>query len=174
MGESTAESPERAASQRDRTRLLHGLFFFVYLSLFIVLLHLMNSLGNAPEMHTSGLDFLILCLATFRLTQIVTQEKVGQFIRAPFVTSEIVPGPGGALTEGEKPSGSGIRRVIGELLLCPWCSGVWIATLLVFFHVLVPRVAHIFTLVFATAAGAILFGILTKMMIRIRSGPSEP
>jgi hypothetical protein len=172
--EDTTESPTQGVSQRDRSQLLQGLFFLVYLGLFAILIYLMRWLGQTLVLHVSGLDFLLLCLATFRLTHIVNEEKVAQFIRAPFVTCKAVMQPDGGQTKEEKPFGSGIRRMIGELLLCPWCSGVWIATLLVFFHVLVPRVAHVFTLAFATAAGAVLLGTLAKLMHRIRQPLPKP
>ena len=149
--------------------MLHALFLLIYLALFALLLSLLRLSGAAWPSHVSGLDFLLLCFATFRLTHLLTEERIARCIRAPFVVRKTITNPDGTRKEEEEPVGHGLRRVIGELLICPWCSGVWIATLLTFFHVLVPRTAHIFLLALATAAGAILIETIAKLFDRARA-----
>ena len=45
-------------------------------------------------------------------------------MRAPFVSYEEKAGRGEL---NEKPRGTGLRRAVGELLVCPYCVGNWIA-----------------------------------------------
>jgi hypothetical protein len=72
-------------------------------------------------------DILLLGIATHKLTRILTKDWVTSPLRAPFteyVRSE------GAGEQTDKGRGSGLRRAIGDLLTCPWCSGPWVATAL--------------------------------------------
>lgn len=45
-------------------------------------------------------------------------------MRAPFTRFE---GDAGPSEVSEAPRGRGLRRAIGELLVCPYCVGVWVA-----------------------------------------------
>lgn len=73
---------------------------------------------------TAG-DIALLGIATFKLSRLLTREKVTQGIRQPFADagehsggSEVLP----------SPKGKGVQRAIGELLSCPFCASVWIGT----------------------------------------------
>ena len=60
------------------------------------------------------------------------------------------------------------------MILCPWCVGVWVATLLVFAYVLYPGPARVVLLAFGIAAGGVLFTILVKLLDRTRQAlPDE-
>lgn len=92
------------------------------------------------------ITFVLLALASFRLTRLLVYDQITSFIRRPFLKewSEINE-------EGEKevyyqPKESGIRGWIGELLSCYWCTGFWSTLILyagnffyeeLFFHVIV-------------------------------------
>ena len=52
-------------------------------------------------------------------------------------------------------------------------AGVWIATLLVFFWILLPGVSRAVLLAFGVAAGGLLFEILAKLMDRTRHSLPE-
>jgi len=41
------------------------------------------------------------------------------------------------------PAGAGARRAVGELLTCPFCTSVWIATALTTTFALSPRIARL-------------------------------
>jgi hypothetical protein len=151
----------------------YAVFLLTYLaawSLFLVAIHLM---GRGWPQQVSGIDLLLLSLATFRLTAIVTEEKVARSLRAPFCEFIVVNRPDGTEVEEEVPAGRGLRRVAGEMILCPWCAGVWIATLLLFFWILLPGVSRAVLLAFSAAAGGLLFEILAKLMDRIRHSLPE-
>jgi hypothetical protein len=69
-------------------------------------------------------DFALLTLATMKVSRVITKERVTSFLRAPFTryTGEARPGE-----VSEEPRGTGLRRATGELLICPYCLGQWVA-----------------------------------------------
>ena len=152
--------------------MIHAFFLIGYLLLFLAAFFGLRASGYNFPHPISSFDFILLCLATFRLTLLVTEDKVFHFLRAPFVSEKRVKGPDGEETVEEKPCGRGVQRVIGELLLCPWCSGIWIATLLVFARMIFPDAAHLLLLVLSTAAGGILIQIGAKFVDQMRKSGS--
>lgn len=151
----------------------YSLVMITYLTIWVVFLSLKWYL-HLPWPELAALDLLVLSLATFRLTEIITEEKVAQTLRAPFCERRRTLQQDGSESEEEVPRGRGLRRVCGELVLCPWCAGVWIATGLCFFYVLMPATARLLVLVFAVAAGGMLFQILIKLMDRTRQNLPVP
>jgi hypothetical protein len=85
----------------------------------------------------------VLGLATFALTKAVSKEKVGTWVRSTVVEDE----PG-----GERPKGSGLRFVAGELLTCPRCLGAWTSVAIVGLRVISPREGRIVASLLATSA----------------------
>lgn len=85
-------------------------------------------------------DVVLLGLATFKLSRIVTKEKVLEPVREPFVES-VSPGSGSEVNS--RPAGTGVRRAVGELLTCPFCVSLWIATVLTVAFAVVPRAARL-------------------------------
>ena len=67
-------------------------------------------------------DIVLIGTATHKLSRLVAKDKVTSFARAPFTEYEEKGGP--AEVE-ERPRGRGMRRAIGELLVCPYCLGLW-------------------------------------------------
>lgn len=120
-----------------------------------------------------AVDLLLLSLATFRLTELVTEEKVASWLRAPFCEQRIVVQPDGTEEIEEVPIGNGLRRATGEMILCPWCAGVWIATFLCFLYILLPGFARVVLIAFGAAAGGLILQILTKLMDRKRNSLPE-
>lgn len=151
----------------------YSFFLISYLALWVGFLLAMHGAGAAWPRGVSGIDMLLLCLATFRLTSVVTEEKVARCLRAPFCEVKTRQGSDGAELQEEVPTGRGLRRLVGELLLCPWCTGIWVATLLTFFWIAAPGLARLFLIAFGVAAGGLLFEILAKLMDRTRKSLTE-
>jgi Protein of unknown function (DUF1360) len=76
-----------------------------------------------PERFAAS-DLALAAVATAKLARIVTRDRVTDFMRAPFTELE---GSGGHGEVEEKPRGSGLRRSVGELVVCPYCISMWIA-----------------------------------------------
>ena len=85
-------------------------------------------------------DVVLLGVATFKLSRLVAKDKVMQPVREPFVES-VEPGAGAELNS--RPAGTGVRRALGELLTCPFCLSVWIATALTAMFAVSPRAARL-------------------------------
>ena len=98
-----------------------------------------------PERIAPG-DLARLAVATYKLTRLATKARVTSFARAPFTRYK---GEAGPSEVSEEPRGQGLRRAIGELGICPYCVGEWIAVGLMTAYVRDPR---------ATRTGA---GVLT-------------
>jgi hypothetical protein len=67
-------------------------------------------------------DVVLIGTASYKLSRLISTKKVTAFVRAPFTELE---GRGGPAELEEKPRGSGARRALGELLVCPYCLGLW-------------------------------------------------
>ena len=75
---------------------------------------------DLPE-HVHARDVALIGTASFRLSRLISKQKVTAFVRAPFTELE---GKGGPAELDEHPRGSGLRRAMGELLVCPYCLGL--------------------------------------------------
>ncbi|MEY2420987.1 MAG: hypothetical protein QOI95_1054 [Acidimicrobiaceae bacterium] len=94
-----------------------------------------------------GRDYVLLGVATQKLSRLVAKDSVGAAIRAPFTRFE---GATGEAEVQEKVRGSGLRHAIGELVTCPFCLSVWIATIFSFGLVLAPRATRFAASILAT------------------------
>jgi hypothetical protein len=90
---------------------------------------------NLPE-RSSISDVVLLGVATHKFSRLLTKDRVTSVLRAPFVRYQHDAGPGEV---EEEPRGEGARRAIGELVVCPYCIGVWVATALGFGLAWQPR-----------------------------------
>jgi hypothetical protein len=98
----------------------------------------------------SPLDFTMLSLAVFRLGRMTAFDKVVEPIREPFAETVEDESGAGMTTEA---TGSGPRKVLGELLTCPICAGTWIAAGLVYGLRILPSPTRLLIAIFS-AAGA--------------------
>jgi len=94
----------------------------------------------------TALELVALSAATFKASRTVSREKVASFLRQPFVEGDAARG------EDERPAGDGLRRAVGELVLCPRCVGTWTAAALASTQMLSPRFGRALT--WTLAAGA--------------------
>jgi hypothetical protein len=76
-----------------------------------------------PEGVSAG-DVVLLGTATHKLSRLVAKDKVTAFARAPFTELE---GKGAPAEVEETPRGKGLRRAVGEMVVCPYCLGLWIS-----------------------------------------------
>jgi len=100
--------------------------------------------GRDPRDLTT-LDLVTLVGATFKASRTISRDRVGTFLREPFVEGEAGEGD-------EQPAGEGLRRAIGELVTCTRCVGVWVAAGLGSAQVVTPRFGRLLTWTLAAAA----------------------
>jgi len=96
----------------------------------------------------SWMHYLMLILASYRLTHLIVFDKITEFIRKPFVKKVQVESENGEVHTKEIP-----KSMFGYLLKCYWCAGVWSAILLGGAYLLFPRVTFVFILIFSIAGG---------------------
>ena len=104
--------------------------------------------GRLPARIGVG-DFVLLGLATHKLSRLVSRDTVTSWMRAPFTHYE---GPGGANELNESARGEGMQRAVGELLICPPCTGQWLAAALVLGFFGAPRLTRGTAAIFAAQA----------------------
>jgi hypothetical protein len=69
-------------------------------------------------------DLFTVGAATHKIARLIAKDRVTSFARAPFVQYQEAEGHGEV---SEEPRGTGPRLAIGELLVCPYCLGQWVA-----------------------------------------------
>jgi len=108
-------------------------FALLFLAFIITGGIILESEAYRPMTDVTVFEFVILALATFRLTRLFVYDKITAFFREQFY--DVVE----LKTKRylEKPA-RGPRRTLADLLSCPWCTGVWFAATVVFFYYLTP------------------------------------
>jgi hypothetical protein len=104
--------------------------------------------GGLPQRY-SALDIVTAGIATHKISRLITKDKVTAFARAPFVTYEDAIGHGEV---EESPRGDGMRYVIGELLVCPYCVGQWVVGALAAGMIGAPEATRLITFMYTAEA----------------------
>jgi Protein of unknown function (DUF1360) len=94
--------------------------------------------GRLPERVEPG-DVVLVGVATHKMARLITKQKITSFLRAPFTELEAKGGPGEV---EERARGRGLRRVVGELLVCPYCLDLWTSAGLHVGVIFAPRVTR--------------------------------
>src|SRR5436305_10938123 len=96
-------------------------------------------------------DLALVAVATFKASRIVARDRVTSAIRAPFSRFQDDAGPAEV---DEAARGRGLRRVVGELVVCPYCLDVWTATAFLGGLVAAPRATRWVASVLAVVSAA--------------------
>lgn len=104
-------------------------------------------------------DLVLLTVASHKLARLLSKDRITSPIRAPFTEPRGEGGPG----EVEETSrGRGLRRAIGQLLLCPYCLGMWTSAAFVGGLLTLPRFTRWVAAVFSIFFGSELLQIFYK------------
>lgn len=104
---------------------------------------------QVPRLRAS--DVALMAGSTFQLSRLIAKDAVTSPIRAPFTEFE---GPAGGGEVNERVTAKGEAHVIGELVSCPFCLSVWVASALGVGFVFAPRVTRLVAGAFTSVAGA--------------------
>ncbi len=96
--------------------------------------------GRRPPERPAAGDIVLISLGTHKLSRILAKETVTSPLRAPLTR---FTGPAGGSEVNEEPLGQGARHAVAELLSCPFCVSVWIATGFCAGLVLAPRLTRL-------------------------------
>jgi uncharacterized protein DUF1360 len=99
--------------------------------------------GRLPERVGFG-DVFRIGLASYKIGRLVAKDEVTSWVRAPVTKDE----------EATEPKPQGIERALGELVTCPYCVSLWLASGLSYALVLFPRQTRLVTTVFGAQAVA--------------------
>ncbi|MEY2402956.1 MAG: hypothetical protein QOD38_507 [Acidimicrobiaceae bacterium] len=124
----------------------YGVLLAVYGSMVSALALLVAKRRRLPE-RVDARDLVLLGVATQKLSRLVSKDAVGAAVRAPFTRFE---GVVGEAEVHEEVRGSGLRHALGELITCPFCLSVWMATIFSFGLALAPRATRFAASILAT------------------------
>jgi hypothetical protein len=99
------------------------------------------------------IDFIVLILASYRLTHLIVFDDITSYFRNLFFTAVYEPDANGQIMRRIEFKGTGIRYWIGMLLSCYWCVGVWSSLAIILLYYLVP-ISYPLLLLLAIAGGA--------------------
>ncbi|WP_245641002.1 DUF1360 domain-containing protein [Streptomyces megasporus] len=102
----------------------------------------MKASGRRLPERIPPLDLLLMGVATYRGSRLITKDKVTGFLRAPFTRRA---GSIGGAEVMDEPRGHGLHRSVGELLACPFCIAMWIASGLTAGYATAPRATRLVT-----------------------------
>lgn len=112
-----------------------------------------NRLPDRPRL----VDIGLIALSGYKVSRLITKDEVTSFVRAP-VTED---------ADASQPKPEGMARVLGELLTCPYCLGLWVTSALSYSQVLFPRETRFFTTIFGSYA---VTDFLHAAFVRLRKG----
>src|SRR5215210_5064887 len=144
--ESTHKGPFKGYGGEDQPLgdylALIGIFHLVFA---LFLLATKGSNRSIPQRVRPG-DIVLLGVATHKLGYLLSNDAVTSAIRAPFTEYLEMESPSNV---EEQPRGTGLQKAIGELLICVFCVGHWIAAFFAYGLVLAPALTRFVAAIFA-------------------------
>lgn len=110
--------------------------------------------GVALPQRIGSRDLALISVATFKLSRMLATDRVSRFARAPFTEERTVGVQDGEPEVVERPKGEGMRRAVGELVLCPHCLSQWIATGFVGGFVTAPETTRLVASIYVTMSAS--------------------
>ena len=123
----------------------------VYVGLVSAAAAAVRASGRELPERVDGRDLALMTIATHKAARLLSKDRVTSSVRAPFTRVEGDAAPGEV---SEAARGRGLRRAVGELIVCPYCVGLWIATFFAAGFAVAPRptrwIASVLTAVFGS------------------------
>lgn len=147
--------------------LSYGVAIALFNGLFASALLLARRSGRELPERPSPADVILIGTASHKVSRLVTKDKITAAVRAPFTELQ---GKGGPAELEERARGTGARRAIGELLVCPYCLGLWVVAAFSIGIVFAPRVTRFVAAVFSALTISDFFQVAYKAAERKRLG----
>lgn len=96
-------------------------------------------------------DLLLTTVATHKCARLIARDRVTSTVRAPFTRFQDDAGPSEV---DERARGRGLRRAVGELLICPYCLDMWLASGFLAGLIVAPRATRWVAALFTVLTGA--------------------
>jgi hypothetical protein len=104
-------------------------------------------------------ELMLVGTASHKLSRLISKDKVTSPLRAPFTELE---GKGGPAELEERSRGRGLQKAIGELLICPYCLGLWVVAGFSVGLIFAPRVTRFVASLFSALTISDFFQIAYK------------
>jgi hypothetical protein len=155
-----SETPDNGSTLKDLPNPVAGyappderpplLSYFSFMSIFGTLVAAALAIAKRqgrelPETVPAG-QLLLIGTASHKLSRVIAKDKVTSPLRAPFTELE---GKGGPAELEERSRGTGVRKAIGELLICPFCLNLWVIAGFSVGLLFAPRVTRFVASLFA-------------------------
>jgi hypothetical protein len=124
----------------------YAVLMAVFNALFAGALLIARRTGRALPDRVGAADLLSIGVASHKLSRLLSKDKVTSPLRAPFTELEEEGGPSEL---EERSRGKGARKAIGELLICPYCLGLWVVAALSLGLLFAPRLTRFLAAVFS-------------------------
>ena len=111
---------------------------------------ILDTESRIPFSELELVDYVLMTLASWRVTRLFVYDNVTKFIREQFWDIKKV-GKGLKL---EKPK-TGPRRTLVDLFSCPWCFGFWATSVVVFFYLITSYA--VFPIIILALSGVVSF-----------------
>jgi hypothetical protein len=108
-----------------------------------------------------GRDLALMTVATHKASRLLAKDRVTRPVRAPFTSFQENSGQGEV---EERARGRGLRRAVGELLVCPYCLSMWIASIFAAGMTVAPRQTRWVASVLSAHLGADVLQIAYKKL----------
>ena len=133
-------------------------FSVFFLGLIVMAAIILETESRVPLTELTVTDYVLLSLATWRVTRLFVYDAITKFFREQFW--DIVKAGKGY--ELEKPK-FGPRRTLADLLSCPWCFSMWAAAMVIFVYLITPYGVYLVLLLALSAVGA-FFQIIANLI----------
>jgi hypothetical protein len=126
------------------------------------------ALRGTRERRLTPYELVLMTAGTHKLARLVTKDAITSPVRAPF-TRYKEPGGPGEVTEEVREQG-GFRHAVGELLTCPFCFSVWVATGFTIGFQFAPGFTRMIASALTAVAGADYLQLLYARLQQAESG----
>jgi len=139
------------AREQDRPLLGYAMTLTAYSGVLGAIAAAVRRTGRTVPDGFSPADITLGALATHKLSRLLAKDPITSPLRAPFASYQGTSGPSEVQ---EDVRGEGGRKAVGELVTCPFCTGVWVATGLTAGLIFFPTATRVARDTLAMLAGA--------------------
>ena len=153
-GVGNAMAAQAEAYRQGAERPLGG--YLVVMSVFAGLVGLAGLIGaltgrRLPR-QIAPYDLVLITAGTHKLSRTLSKDAVTSPLRAPFTRYRGTGGPAEVMEEVRDESP--LRHALGELITCPLCLDMWVATGFIIGLLFAPRFTRVVAATFTALAGA--------------------
>jgi hypothetical protein len=154
-----SDQGQYAPPERRPPLFVYSVLMAIFNSLFAAGLLLARRRGRElPERPAAG-DIVLVGIASHKVSRLIGKDKVTSPLRAPFTELEGSGGPGEL---EERSRGTGARKALGELLICPYCLGLWAVAAFTIGLLFAPRLTRLIAAVFTALTASDFLQIAYK------------